>query len=129
MPIPRRVAVFNKYITNRIILPFAGWLPLFAEVTHMGRRSGRVYRTPILAFAAEDGFVAALTYGRDVDWVKNLRALGGAIRQGGKSHLLASVRFMGRDEAKAYVPSPVLWFLSLLSVVDFVYMRTATETN
>ena len=123
MPIPKKVAVFNKYVTNRIILPFAGWLPPFAEVTHTGRRSGRTYRTPVLAFASEDGFVLALTYGRDVDWVRNLRAAGGVIRQGGERHSLVSVDFIGCDEAEAYLPSLVCAFLKLLSVEDFMRTR------
>ncbi|MFH2112580.1 MAG: nitroreductase family deazaflavin-dependent oxidoreductase [Candidatus Bathyarchaeota archaeon] len=123
MPIPKKVAVFNKYVTNRIILPFAGWLPPFAEITHTGRRSGRMYRTPVLAFASEDGFVLALTYGRDVDWVRNLRAAGGVIRQGGERYSLISVDFIGYDEVEAYLPSLICAFLKLLSVEDFMRAR------
>jgi len=130
MPIPKKVAVFNKYVTNRIILPFAGWLPPFAEVTHTGRRSGRVYRTPVLAFATEDGFVVALTYGRDVDWVKNLmRTHGGSIKQSGEGHQLVSVQFICRDEAEDDIPFLVKLLLRLISVEDFIHARAAIKTN
>jgi len=68
MPIPKSIANFNKHVTNKFFLLFAGRLSPFAIVNHKGRRSGRSYRTPILAFPMEAGFVFALTYGRDVDW-------------------------------------------------------------
>jgi len=122
MPIPKKVAVINKYVTNRIILTFAGWLPPFAEITHTGRRSGRVYRTPVLAFSTGDGFVLALTYGRDVDWVKNLQASAGSIKRGGERYPLASVRFIGQDDAENVVPFLLRAFLSLLSVEDFIHV-------
>jgi hypothetical protein len=43
---------------------------------HRGRKSGNLHRTPILAFPIIEGFDFALTYGRNVDWVKNLLAGG-----------------------------------------------------
>jgi hypothetical protein len=46
MPISKRVARFNLHVTNRVTRRFAGRMPGFAIVTHVGRRSGRVYRTP-----------------------------------------------------------------------------------
>ena len=50
MPIPKRVAHFNKRVTNRVTRHIAGWMPGFAIVTHVGRRSGRTYRTPVNIF-------------------------------------------------------------------------------
>jgi deazaflavin-dependent oxidoreductase (nitroreductase family) len=52
-------------------------LPYFGVVLHRGRVSERLYRTPVNAFPQGDGFLIALTYGRDVDWVKNVIAAGG----------------------------------------------------
>jgi deazaflavin-dependent oxidoreductase (nitroreductase family) len=46
-------------------------------VIHRGRTAGLLYRTPVTAFPYRDGFLIALTYGRDVDWVKNVIAEGG----------------------------------------------------
>jgi hypothetical protein len=51
----------------------------FAIVRHIGRRSGKVYETPIIARLVEDGFVIELTYGHDVDWHKNVLAAGGCV--------------------------------------------------
>ena len=76
MPLPDRLATFNRSVTNRIVRTFAGHLPWFAIVVHRGRKSGRIYRTPVNAFGIDDGFVIALTYGPDRDWVKNVLAAG-----------------------------------------------------
>src|ERR1700684_3169204 len=43
----RWLAKINIAFTNRITGLFAGWLPGFGILTHLGRKSGKVYRTPI----------------------------------------------------------------------------------
>src|ERR1700730_4127679 len=73
----RWVAAFNLAITNRIASRFAARLPGFGIVTNEGRKSGRLYRTPVNVFREPDGFLIALTYGRDSGWVRNVLAAGG----------------------------------------------------
>ena len=58
----RWLAKINIIFTNRITSLFAGWLPGFGILTHVGRKSGKVYRTPVNVFRAPNGFVVALTY-------------------------------------------------------------------
>jgi deazaflavin-dependent oxidoreductase (nitroreductase family) len=67
---------FNRVVTNRITLTFAGrrW---FAVVHHQGRRSAKAYRTPVVAAPCDEGFVIPLTYGDHVDWCRNVLAAGG----------------------------------------------------
>src|ERR1700722_4288185 len=72
----RWVAAFNLAVTNRITSRFAARLPGFGILTHVGRRSGKVYRTPVNVFRAQEGFLIALTYGRESEWVKNVIAAG-----------------------------------------------------
>src|SRR5215467_3082279 len=74
---PKSVARFNRAVTNRITRRFAGRVWGFGIVIHRGRRSGRLYRTPINLFRTADGFLIALTYGRDSEWVQNVLAAGG----------------------------------------------------
>jgi len=57
----RWVAAFNLALTNRITSRFAARLPGFGILTHIGRKSGRVYRTPVNIFRAREGFLIALT--------------------------------------------------------------------
>jgi deazaflavin-dependent oxidoreductase (nitroreductase family) len=49
----------------------------FSLIQHVGRRSGRLYETPIVAVRTEDGFIIELTYGPEVDWYQNVQAAGG----------------------------------------------------
>lgn len=77
MPLPRKVAEFNRIGTNRLTGLFAGWLPPFLILEHRGRRSGRRYRTPLMGFPAGNEMIVALTYGPGAEWIKNLQQAGG----------------------------------------------------
>ena len=57
----------------------SGRIPLWAVVRHRGRRSGRVYATPIAIRPMGDGFVLPLPWGEGTDWCRNLRAAGGGV--------------------------------------------------
>jgi deazaflavin-dependent oxidoreductase (nitroreductase family) len=73
-----RVRVFNKLVTNKILIHIAGKnFGHFAILSHVGRKSGKLFRTPIIAEPLEGGFVIALTYGKKVDWLENVLAKGG----------------------------------------------------
>ena len=72
----RWLAKINIAITNRVTRLFAGWLPGFGILTHVGRKAGKVYRTPINVFRASNGFIIALTYSSQSEWVKNVLASG-----------------------------------------------------
>jgi deazaflavin-dependent oxidoreductase (nitroreductase family) len=65
----------NKASFNRLTLTFAG-RHLFAVVRHAGRRSGRAYTTPVVAWPLPDGFIMPLPYGADTDWCRNVLAAG-----------------------------------------------------
>ncbi|HET9170736.1 MAG TPA: nitroreductase/quinone reductase family protein [Actinospica sp.] len=49
-----------------------------AVVRHVGRRSGRVYETPVVAVELDGGFLIALPYGERTDWLRNVLAAGSA---------------------------------------------------
>ena len=68
----RRLARFNNRVSNRLTLPLAPRLPGLGVVAHVGRRSGRTYRTPVNVFSRDGGFVFALPYGRQAQWVQNV---------------------------------------------------------
>ena len=79
MPLPDALARFNRVVTNRVANPFARRLPGFAVLRHTGRRTGATYETPLNAWRENDRIVIALTYGEDVDWLKNARASGSSV--------------------------------------------------
>jgi deazaflavin-dependent oxidoreductase (nitroreductase family) len=68
---------FNQRRLNPITLRNAGKRSSdYAAITHMGRRSGHVYTTPVRALPFGEGFVIPLPYGADTDWCRNVLAAG-----------------------------------------------------
>lgn len=56
-------------------------------IRHVGRTTGRPYETPVGAVTTDDGFVIALPYGPNTDWLKNVLASGTAtIVDGGNTY-------------------------------------------
>src|ERR1022692_4936592 len=103
----RHLAKINIAFTNRITGLFAGWLPGFGILTHLGRKSGKVYRTPINVFRAPNGFVIALTYSSQSEWVKNVLAAGGCeLQNRGKKYQLSAPKVV-RDSTRKRFPFPV----------------------
>lgn len=75
----RAVRRFNRRFMNPRQMKTAGTPGAYAGVIHhVGRRSGRVYETPVGPVATDDGFVIVLPYGASSDWVKNVLAAGSA---------------------------------------------------
>jgi hypothetical protein len=68
---------FNKQTLNPATLKVAGGRSgVYATVKHVGRSSGRMYTTPVVAKPLGDGFVIPLPYDSSVDWCCNVLAAG-----------------------------------------------------
>jgi deazaflavin-dependent oxidoreductase (nitroreductase family) len=126
MPLPRRLAKFNRVVTNRVLGPFARYVPGFAVVSHVGRRSGRTYRTPVNLFRRGDDYVIALMYGADSQWVRNVLAAGGADLEtrGRRLHLVGPD--VVRDPARSLVPKPMRVPIGLADVDEFMLLKRPT---
>lgn len=125
MPIPKAIARFNRVGLNRVTKLFAPWMPGFGVVVHRGRRSGRTYRTPVNVFPKSDGYVFALTYGPDTDWVKNVQAAGGCeLQTRGRRVRLVSPHLF-RDESRGDIPFVPRQILRLIGVCDFLALETS----
>ncbi|WP_433325153.1 nitroreductase family deazaflavin-dependent oxidoreductase [Spirillospora sp. CA-294931] len=123
MPIPAPVARFNRVVTNRVTKPFAGRLPGFAVVRHRGRKSGRAYATPVNIFRHGDRYVAALTYGPDCDWVRNVVAAGECeLDVRGRTVRLTEPEIV-HDPTRAAVPPAVRPILAVIGVTDFLHLK------
>jgi deazaflavin-dependent oxidoreductase (nitroreductase family) len=126
MPIPKRVARWNKVGLNRVVRHIAPQLPGLAVVVHRGRRSGREYRTPVNVFPAEGGYIIALTYGPDTDWVRNIAAAGGCeLRTRGRVVRVGEPRVY-HDETRQGIHLPARQVLRLIGVADFLSLKTVT---
>jgi deazaflavin-dependent oxidoreductase (nitroreductase family) len=125
MPIPRIVRQWNKAGLNRVTRHIAPWMPGFGVVIHRGRRSGRLYQTPVSVFATEDGYLFALTYGPDTDWVKNVLAAGGCeLRTHGRAVKLGSP-CLYHDESRRDIRTLERQVLRIIGVADFLSLKTA----
>jgi len=124
MPLPKSLARFNIKVTNRITGPFAAYLPGFAIVHHVGRKSGVERTTPVNMFRDTDGYVIPLTYGRDSQWVKNVLAAGRFdVERRGRRVTLTEPRIV----QGAHVPAPVKPILNALNVDDYVVARPSAS--
>src|SRR5215213_11713996 len=122
MPLPNWLARFNRHATNRVTRPLARWLPGFGVVVHRGRRSARVYRTPVNVFRTADGYAIALTYGPNAEWVKNVLAAGGCeLEVRGRRRRLVEPRVIV-DPRRRLVPTAVRAILSLVGVSRFLIL-------
>jgi deazaflavin-dependent oxidoreductase (nitroreductase family) len=116
---------FTKALINPVTGLFAGWLPGFAILTHVGRTSDRTYRTPINVFRRGDHYLFALTYGADVDWVKNVLAAGGcSMRERGRDIRLVEPELLVDPELRL-MPAPVRAIGRFNRVTEILRMRAA----
>jgi deazaflavin-dependent oxidoreductase (nitroreductase family) len=129
MTMPKAVARFARDVINPVTRHFAGRMPPFAIVRHVGRWSGREYRTPIMVFRSPDGLVIALTYGPGTDWVRNVFVAGEAtIEYGGRDVAVDAPRLANTAEAQRWLPWPVRIALRVMRVGDFLVVRCGKST-
>src|SRR5262245_43736046 len=118
---------FVKRFVNPINRRFAGRLPGFGILTFQGRKSGRMYQTPINVLRQGDDYVFVLTYGSDVDWVKGVLAAGGcSLRTRGHDVRLTHPELV-IDPSRSLVPAPVRIVGRLANVTEFIRMRAEAD--
>jgi deazaflavin-dependent oxidoreductase (nitroreductase family) len=122
---------FLRPFTTRLFNPlsrhFAGSLPGFGILSYVGRKSGRQYRTPLNVFKRGESYVFALTYGSEVDWVRNVLAAGQAdLRTRGRDiHLVEPELFV--DPTRHLMPLPVRIVLRLNDVEEFLRLKVRSD--
>ena len=122
VPLPRRLAEFNKHFTNRAVLLIAGWAPGFAIIHHVGRSSGKQYDTPVNVFRHDDGYLFALTYGMS-SWVENVLAANGCrVTTRGSTIELSDPRVY-TDPDRRGTPAPARWILGWIDVDQFLVLH------
>ncbi len=121
---PRALAKFNRYVTNPIQRLWAGRLKSYAIIEHVGRKSGKTYRTPVLTFRTPEGFSFLVGYGTESDWVKNLLAAnGGVVVHQNKRYPVTNVSLLSPAEGRAVLPKALR---SLTKVVNEGNVLTVT---
>ena len=125
MPLPKSLARLNRRFTNRVARPLTGRVPPFANIKHIGRTSGTAYRTPVMVFRRPDGFLIALTYGENTDWVRNVLVAGTALLElGGKRVSISDPRISRDPSLRQSLPLPVRTILRLIGCDKFLIVRS-----
>jgi deazaflavin-dependent oxidoreductase (nitroreductase family) len=124
MPLPKALARFNLVATNRLTEHVAGRLPGFAILTHVGRRSGVARRTPVNVFRRDDGYVVALMYGADSQWVRNVLAAGSCEIETRGSRVTLYRPELVHDREHKLVPAPLRPIMRTLRVNDFLVLSS-----
>ena len=93
---------------NRFARRFAVRVPPFVVVHNVGRKSGRAYETPVVAFAGYDGgtrmVATPLVWGRDAGWCVNIRAAGSyTLTRRNRRYLVDELRIVAPAEATRIV--------------------------
>ncbi len=71
---------YHKHVENPVMVRyFSGRSSRDALLYHVGRRSGKAYRTPVTAHRSGDTVIIPLPYGTRTDWLRNLQAAGGGV--------------------------------------------------
>jgi deazaflavin-dependent oxidoreductase (nitroreductase family) len=112
-----------RYV-NPVTLRVAGKLPTFGILTHQGRKSGRTYRTPINVFRRGDAYFFFLTYGSDVQWVKNVLATGScSVETRGRVVELVEPELITDPELRSAPPVVRLIERRIAGVTQYLRMR------
>lgn len=133
MPIARGMIRINTRFINPLMLRLAGTGSI-VDLEHIGRRTGTVRHTPIMAFRHEDVVTIALTYGPGVAWLANVRAAGGCrMRMGGTILRLGAPRTLDPDEGLARMPQPqrmlLRWPIRCRDYVELPVLRTPSAAS
>ncbi|WP_024795330.1 nitroreductase family deazaflavin-dependent oxidoreductase [Tomitella biformata] len=89
---------FNKRTHNKLQRIWAPYLPPWAMIVHVGRKSGQRYETPVTALRSgsqRSGYTISiiLLYGSRTDWMRNLFAAGSCeLRRGGHVYQVTNPR-------------------------------------
>ncbi|HEY4224673.1 MAG TPA: nitroreductase family deazaflavin-dependent oxidoreductase [Pseudolysinimonas sp.] len=116
---------FIKHTINPVAMQAAhrGSGP-FSLVEHVGRKSGTSYETPIILAPVPDGFVAELTYGKQVAWYQNAMAAGHCVvRFHGRPFAIDRIEELDTAAGLKAFGAPRSWVLRLLRRREFLTLH------
>jgi deazaflavin-dependent oxidoreductase (nitroreductase family) len=126
----RRAVVILFSIGARLLNPMMARLAgkrhvrQFAVLQHRGRRSGRLYRTPVVARPTADGFIVPLPFGEQTDWYRNVQAAGECmIRWNGVDYHVVEPQLVDWATARPAFNRLERLQVPLLGVRQFVRLR------
>ncbi len=116
----------SKHVINPLLRHAAGSTNTpFALVQHIGRHTGKHYETPIIVMPEVKNFIAALTYGQQVQWYKNITAAKYCtIVWHKKTYAITAIDIISPKEALQAFPQHLRKILQIHGTKDFIIMKT-----
>ena len=111
LPIARWISGPARWLARR----FGG----FSEIEHVGRRSGRVFHTPVRAVRRGEVVVVGASFGTGADWIRNVRAAGHCrMRVRGRTLDLTDPQVVRLGEVRHLLPPVTSFILRRLARTD-----------
>jgi len=126
-PRARRLIRAVARVVNPLVLRIAGrrHMPVLGIVHHRGRKTGRMYATPLGVRPTPGGFVVPLTFGDASHWYQNILAAGSCvITYRGVDHTVAGPTVVDRATAGPAYPRYERLALRLIGVNEFLMLTT-----
>jgi pimeloyl-ACP methyl ester carboxylesterase len=122
------VCFLNKRVLNPVMMLLDRRHWYAAVLRHKGRRSGNEYATPLAAEPTEDGYVIPLTYGEDVDWLKNIGVAGRCtIEARDGTYTVGEPEVIDRAEALRAVSPRARLMFRVFGINRFLKVRSFTQ--
>jgi deazaflavin-dependent oxidoreductase (nitroreductase family) len=117
----------NRSVTNPRVMRTAGTSQTQTSfIEHVGRNTGRSYRTPIDVIESPTGLLIALPYGARADWLRNVQAAGSAtVVTQGRRIGVGTPTIVATADVADLIPKRTMRMLRLFGVGQFLHLETS----
>jgi deazaflavin-dependent oxidoreductase (nitroreductase family) len=129
-PRARRIVRFVAAFVNPLVLLIAGrrWMPVVGILRHRGRRTGRMYATPIGMRPLGNSFVIPRTFSENAAWYLNIKAAGGAtVKYLGRTYDLVDPQVVDYPTARSAFPRYELLQFRLIGINEYLRLQVAPQ--
>ena len=129
-PRARRAVRLAARFVNPVVLLIAGksWNPIVGILHHRGRRTGRMYASPVGMRPTGSGFVIPLTFSESSAWYRNALASEGAdITYGGHRYHAATPEVIDFPTAAAAFPRYERVLFQLIGIAQFLRFTSTSD--
>lgn len=127
-PGARRIVRFVARFVNPLTLLIAGrrWMPILGVIHHRGRKSGRIYATPLGMRPLGDCFVMPRTFSDHAACYLNIKVAGWCVvTYKGRDYTLIEPQIIDYAAAAPAFPRYELLQFRMIGITEYLRMRQA----
>ena len=110
-----------------LLISGRGWMPIVGIIHHRGRRTGRLYSTPLGMRRLGGGVVIPRTFGAEAGWYRNLVAAGSvSATYRGRTSIVGAPEHRELSEVARAFPRYERALFRLIGIDDFVILSPVT---